>query len=159
MFKKFINDPFATIGNAVEINVYKVERKNLENEKKEYENKLKRYNQQVEFQADLSLLTLSNDTTIKKLQTIFTVNDVKYDVPYDEFKLSSDEEYDSYKKLYDHLVLCNTQITNCNIKINKNVGIDKQIYVDKINELDEKLNKVNQKLRSTRDKQFGKKET
>lgn len=75
--------------------------------------------------------------------------------PYGASKINNEE----YKSLYDNLMWYNTKINVVNIEINKNIGIDKQIYIDKINELDEKLIIVNQKLRVIRDKQFGKKDS
>ena len=158
MFKKLINNPLNTIGNAIEINVLKVEKSDLEKERNNYQHKLDKYNNQIEFKNDLILLSQTNENTLNKLRSMFIVDDIKYDIPYDEFKLDNNEEYQKYKSLYDNLVWCNIKVTKVNEEINKNIGIDKQIYIDKINDIDNKLVIVNQKLRSVRDKQFGKKD-
>ena len=61
-----------------------------------------------------------------------------------------------YKKLYDVLVQSNSIINDTNQHINKTIGINKQVYLDKINEIDNKLENIQQKLRIVRDKQFSK---
>ena len=159
MFKKLLNNPLDTIGNAVKINMLKSERSDLETSKKEYEKKCKKYDDQIDFQSELILLTSINDTTINKIRTIFEHQNVKYDVNIAEFELQcSDEELRVYKRLFDNLTKSNTSIIATNEKINQNIGIDKQVYIIKIREIDEKLAKVNQSLRNMRDKQFGKKD-
>lgn len=159
MFKKLLNNPLDTIGNAVKINVLKSERSDLESSKKEYEKKCKKYDDQIDFQSELALLTSVNDSTINKIRTIFEHQNVKYDMNFAEFELlCSDEELRVYKRLFDVLTKSNTTIIDTNEKINQNIGIDKQVYLIKIREIDEKLVKVNQSLRNTRDKQFGKKD-
>lgn len=159
MFKKLINNPLDTIGNAVKINLLKVERSELETAKKNYEKKCKKYDEQVEFKSELITLISVNDITINKLRTIFEQNNVKYDNNITEFEMEChDEELKSYKRLFDSITKSNALIIETNEIINQNIGINKQIYLDKIKEIDEKLSRVNQSLRSTRDKQFGKKD-
>jgi hypothetical protein len=159
MFKKLLNNPLDTIGNAVEINKLKLKKSELISSKKDYEQKCKKYDDQIKFKEDIYIVTQINDSTINKLRTIFTLNNINCDVIFSEYENENDikdEEYIMYKKLYDVLVQSNAIINATNEHINKNIGINKQVYLDKINEIDNKLENIQQKLRIVRDKQFSK---
>ncbi len=60
------------------------------------------------------------------------------------------------KKLYDSLMLANKQHIETIDHFNKNIGIEKQIYVDKIANLNAQIENQTKKLNEVRKKQFGK---
>lgn len=159
MFKKLINNPLDVIGNAVEINVHKTNRKSLEDEKKEYEKKCNKYDEHMSFKRHIGSVALSmNAETINRLRTIFERNNIVYDVTYSEFEIRcGDAEFRVYKKLFDAMMTSTLAMNETIEQIDKVIGVDKQVYLDKISHIDSKLSDVNQKLRNVRDKQFGKK--
>lgn len=160
MFKKLLNNPINVIGNAVEINKYKMKRTSLEDEKRDYEKKCRRYDEHLSLKNHIVTVTALNANTINQLRNIFMVNNVTYDIPYSEFEVHYEEnEYRVYKKLYDAMNASNSVINETIEQINKVIGVDKQVYLDKITYIEGKLVEVNQKLRNVRDKQFGKKNT
>jgi hypothetical protein len=158
MFKKLLNNPIDVIGNAVEINKYKMKRSTLEDEKRDCEKKCRRYDEHISFKNHIATVTVMNANTINKLRTIFASNNVEYDMSYSDFEIQyEDNEHRIYKKLYDTMNLSNSVINETTEQINKVIGVDKQVYLDRIAYIEGKLVEVNQKLRNVRDKQFGKK--
>ena len=154
----FIKNSVSTISNAVEINKLKDKRSELNKEKKELEQACAKYDDQVNMKENIGKITHTNKEIITSLRNMFAKNNIKYDIEFSEFISTYDnQDYRMYKILYDQLVLTNSIVEDSVKHLDKNVCIDRQIYVDRIGSLDEKIEKINSKLEDVRDKQFGKK--
>jgi hypothetical protein len=153
----FLKNPLSSISNAVEINTLKSERDKLNKEKKELEYICDKHNDQtlLKQNIDSSQIIQSNNNIISSLRTLFVKSNINYDIGFEEFAVSNtDQDILMYKRLYDQLVQTNKTIEDSIKHLDKNVCISKEIYSEKITNLDEQIEKVNGKLRVVRDKQF-----
>jgi uncharacterized coiled-coil DUF342 family protein len=151
----FLKKPVSSISNAVEINNLKSKRDELNKEKKELETMCSKYDDQTNLKQNVSKIIESNNEIINSLRTLFTKNNIKYDVEFDEFVNSnSDPDNLMYKKLYDQLIQSNITVEDSVKHLDKNICVSREIYTEKITKIDEQIEKTNTKLKTVRDKQF-----
>lgn len=159
----FLTKGFNTISNAVEINTLKSDRDELRKKKDEFTNKLNKYNNQIILKTIIENNIESNNKTITNLREQFIAGNIDFQNggTFDEFilKYSNNSYAICLYKLYLSLNSSNEILKVTNDEISKDISIDREIYVNKINEIDEQIKKVNNKLEKVRDKQFDRKKS
>lgn len=151
----FLN-PVSSISNAVEINKLKDKRKKFNDEINEYVKSLNRHEEHTELKNLINVSIESNNAVLKNLRTLFVKSNKKFDVEFNEFvKTTSDADLIMYKTLYDNLMETNKKLTEHAEHLNKNISIDKEIYLERIKSSEKKIEEINGKLNAVREKQFG----
>lgn len=151
----FLKNPASSISNAVEINKLKSKKNELTKEKNENQKLYDRYEEQIKLKENILKIIDANNIVLTNLRTFFINSDIKYDVEFKEFeKVVTDVDLIMYKTLYDKLTNTNECSNNSIKNLDKNVSIDKQIYTQKIEKINEKIEVINAKLSKVRNKQF-----
>ncbi len=146
----FIKKSFYTVSNAVEINKLKDKLEDLKKEKTKLEKKCLRIEQRNVLKENIDGLSKTH-SDIFRILSLFGVNKENNSQPDEE-----DEEYMMFISLNNHLVESDKMIVEY-IEYLKKSTDNKDFYLMKISETDKKIEDINQKLKSIREKQFGKK--
>jgi hypothetical protein len=153
----FFKNPIGTISNAAEINRLKDKRTNLEKEKKDFEKLCEQYDSQVSLKNKLEQnITICNEI-LSELKALFIKYNINYEIDINLFKLNNtNNDKLMYREMYDSntniIKLYNEQIE----KINNNIHVNKNVYEQKIIQLSNSIDNINNKLKNVREKQFGK---
>lgn len=153
----FLKNPVKSISNAAEINKLKDIRTKLNDEKTKLTTLCAQYDEQKSLREKIEKNQMDNNDTLVLLQTLFVKNGIQYEIGFEDFTNSNtDENYIAYKKIYDQIILSNKSIQETITHIDKNTNVKRETYVEKITEIDNKINELNEKLKIVREKQFGK---
>lgn len=139
----FIKNPMTTIANSAEINRLKDKRKVLQEELNQVSLLSSQYDEQIILKTEIDNAMTANTIILSTLGTIFTKNNIKFDIEYDEFiSNNQDKNIIAYKNLYDKIILSNKSIDEMIKHIEKNLQVKKEIYEDKKTELTNKINNI-----------------
>jgi len=155
----FFKNTLNTIGNAVEINNLKDERTKLNKEKTEFEERIAKYDNLISLKKILENNIEINNVTIGTIRENFILLNIKIDQNETTESFCSqykDEYICKMYKLLNSLTITNKSLHNMIDEINPSIQIDKSTYQIKIEEINKKLDKVNDKLKAVRQKQFQK---
>lgn len=154
----FIKKSINTVGNAVEINSLKSDRQQLIKKKDVYAKKIQKYTLLENLKASILANISANEATISSIRQLFHALDIDT-TNAEEFSRKHSDTPDILSA-FDALNASQMSLNQFNRtldEINKETCVEKDVYQQKIEEIDQEIHAVNAKLDKVREKQFGKK--
>ena len=149
----FLKNPIKTVNNAIDINIYKSKINELEKTKKDIQLKCDQYNMEVHLKNHILQKININEQIIKELISMFEINNINYDIHIIDFNSQyTNYNIQLYKTMYDSIVNDNIILNKYIDEINKTIQIDKTIYENKIINLSNEIDDLNNKLNIIRKK-------
>ena len=153
----FLKKSISTIDNAIEINKLKSERDELNDKLSKITDKLKKYDCQLELKNVIDANVLSNTNTMISIKKQLFLDNIEIteNCTIEEFTVKHNNPYFiNLFKLYSNLLASQKVLQSSIDEISSHINIDKQTYHVKKEELDKELEKINNKLKKVRTKQF-----
>ena len=155
----FLKKSISTIDNAIEINQLKNEREELNKKIITIIDKLKKYDSQIELKQFIELNIQSNENTITCIKQQLFLNNIEITTTTtsEDFLLKHNNPFFvNLFQLYNNLLQSQKVMQSALCEIGLIINIDKNVYLQKKEELDKQLETLNIKLNKVRGKQFKK---
>ena len=155
----FLAKAASTVNNAIEINNLKAKREKLTKEKLELELCCAQYDQQINLMKDIQVAVTANANVITILREKFVNANITYDIDLYQFLTNYKDNPDmiNCKKIYDQLIVTNKALEQPVLALNHTLMVPRDTYIDKLMTVEDEIDKINEKLKVVRDKQYGKK--